>query len=77
MVIQEYVIININNSNKKIYSSKGYKWNDDNKCLVNIKDLSNNSHAIIKVKCDNCGEIKESVYKNYFKITNQLTSKYY
>ena len=77
MIIQENVIININNSNKKIYSSKGYKWNDDNKCLINIKDLSNNSHYLIKVKCDNCGCIKESIYKNYFKITNGLTENYY
>jgi hypothetical protein len=77
MIITKKVIVNINNSNKKFYILKGYKWNDDNKCLVNVNDLPNSSHVIINVKCDNCGVIKESIYKNYYKITNGLINDYY
>ena len=51
--------------------------NDEIKYLINVEDLSFSSHSIIFVKCDECGNEKDVVYRNYYKITNGLKDKYY
>jgi len=63
MIITDKILINITNSNKKYYESKGYKLNTP--LLVDVKDLPKGSHYKIKVKCSNCGLEKEVEYKNY------------
>lgn len=64
MIITNNVLVNITNTNKKYYESKGYNINDVS-LLIDVKDLPLGSHTKIKVKCSNCGFEKEIVYKNY------------
>ena len=59
------------------YKNKGYDPKNKQPLIIDVTDLSNNSHQIIKVKCDICGKEKDSIYQNYFKITNGLTTPYY
>ena len=47
------------------------------KKMINIEKLSINSHKIVDVKCDNCGEEKCVKYQSYNKSTNNNTEKYY
>jgi len=77
MIIQKTILVNKTNRNKKIYELKGYKTNDENKYLISVDDLTPSSHYHIDVKCDECGNEKDVVYKNYYKITNGLKDKYY
>ena len=76
MIIDKEIFVNITNRNKKFYTLKGYTCNDDN-LKVDIKDIPNNSHILINVRCDNCGCSKKSIYKNYYNITNGFKEKYY
>lgn len=44
---------------------------------IDIKELSKGSHRLVKVKCDNCGKIKEIPFYSYNKITKNGVEKYY
>ena len=49
-----------NNRSKERYIALGYKFtNIGDKFTINVKDLSPNSHYVVKVKCDFCGCIIE------------------
>ena len=45
--------------------------------MVSIDSVSNHSHKKVKVKCDNCGKIKNVTYNSYNNSTNNNTSDYY
>lgn len=66
-LITEEVEMRWNNNNKKWYESKGYiftYYGDGFKAKV--KDLTNNSHIKVDVKCNNCGEeLKDVIWQNY------------
>lgn len=66
----------VTNRNKKNLYSKGYNVNDEY-VYCNVDDLTKGSHCKIKVKCSNCGDIKNVEYKNYIKQTNNNTTDYY
>lgn len=76
MILDEKVFININNSNKKHYANLGYDISKD-QINIFVKDLPKHSKKKIKVKCDNCGNERESSFQNYYKITNGLSNDYY
>lgn len=61
MLISEYVCMHWNAKNKSRYESLGYvytKMRDE--FMVRVNDLSHGSSAIVKVKCDYCGDIFET-----------------
>jgi len=45
--------------------------------IIPIQKLSKNSHKKVKVKCDNCGKIKDIRYQSYNLSTNNNTEKFY
>lgn len=77
MIISDSVDVKCSSSNKKTYEDKGYIRNDNGYFNINICDLSIGSKVKIKVKCDNCGILKEVIYKNYIKQTSNNKDKYY
>lgn len=66
MLISKEVEVNITNVNIKYYREKGYDVS--NKILkVKVEDLPIHTSTKVKVKCVNCGTIKEIQYDNYLK----------
>lgn len=68
MIISTKATLSWHASNKKRYTEKGYiftKMKDEFE--VDVSDLSKGSKAIVKVKCDYCGEIVHKTYSNYLK----------
>lgn len=67
MIITKSVLIEINKGNipyyKKFDNFKNIKIGD--KIDIDIKFLSKKNNSIIQYKCDNCGKILETKYKNY------------
>lgn len=64
--------------NKQYYENKGYTYTKMyNEFEVKVEDLSDNSHVLVDVQCDGCGEILKGIvwqsYKKYLKENN----KYY
>jgi len=45
--------------------------------IVTIENLSINSHKLVEVKCDNCGNIKKIKYQLFNKLTKNNTKDYY
>jgi very-short-patch-repair endonuclease len=55
-----------NNRSKERYIALGYKFtNIGDKFTIDVKDLSPNSHYVVKVKCDFCGCIIEKKMQTY------------
>lgn len=53
--------------NKKWYEGKGYKftnWGDE--FFVRTDDLSNGSQSYVKVQCDYCMEIHDTLWRDYY-----------
>lgn len=66
MLLDTKVLVRWNGRNKEYYISKGYKFTQNNDLFwVDIEDLNPSSHTMIKVICDNCGELFEIEYRNY------------
>jgi transcription elongation factor Elf1 len=65
MLITKKVEITINNRHVKYYRNKGYDIKGGDTILVNITDLSKQSHVKVLVQCDICGQQKEIKYYNY------------
>lgn len=79
MLLSKTVIIKWNRRNKKWYGEKGYiftKYND--KFEVKIEDLTKSVKNIkVKVQCDNCGKILNSIeWRTYLKYVKE-NDKYY
>lgn len=52
--------------NKEYYTSKGYIFTKMKEPFeVRVEDLPTQSHAVVKVECDFCGEIIDVKYQNY------------
>jgi hypothetical protein len=52
--------------NKEYYTNLGYKFTKMNDSFkVKVEDLPLQSHAVVKVKCDFCGDIIDVKYQNY------------
>jgi formylmethanofuran dehydrogenase subunit E len=66
MLINDTILINITNKNKRYYSNLGYNISDTT-LSVRVIDLPINSIFKVLVKCEKCGEIKEIQYRNYLK----------
>lgn len=77
MILSEFVEVKPSGKTIKYYRDLGYDAKYLVPLLVRVKDLSNNSHERIDVKCDICGRDTDSIYQNYYKITNGLASPYY
>ena len=45
--------------------------------IIPIENVSKNSHKLVDVKCDNCGNEKKIKYQAYNLHTNNNTEKYY
>lgn len=70
MLLSKTVKIKWISFHKNYYLDKGYKFTKiKDEFEVKIEDLSNNSHAIVEVQCDNCNTILKpmtwQVYKKY------------
>lgn len=65
MLISKEVEVVFNNTTYKYYNSLGYKGKSGEKVIIKVSDLKKNSTQKVKVKCDYCGEIYETAYRNY------------
>lgn len=66
MIIDEFVEVRINNSNKKHLEKEGYKNLIINEwVLILVCHLTKGSHARIWVECDECGNTKQLEYRDY------------
>ena len=73
MILTKKVNIKINNRHVKYYKEKGYDIKGGDQIDINIADLPEQSHVIVKVKCDVCDDEKEIMYYNYINnIENQF-----
>ena len=55
-------------NNKKKYVQKGYKFTNFGDVFnIKVEDLSNGSHAKVKLKCDYCGEIIIVEWRDYIR----------
>lgn len=71
LVQNQKTTIKINSTNKSWYINKGYEnIHEGEVIMVAVEDLTPGSHAIVKVKCDYCGEIISVMWKDYVKRNN-------
>jgi len=78
MILTEKTTLLITNRNYKYWVDKGsYDVERNQSLIVFVKDLKNNCHNKIEVKCDKCGDIKEITYQNYNKYTKNQTILYF
>ena len=66
MLLSESVKISVLSNNRKYIESKGYKIEGDT-VIINVSDLGKYSRQLVLVKCDICGDIKETQYNLYLK----------
>lgn len=78
MLIKEsYVMLTWQNSNRKRYEEKGYKFtNYGDTFMVNINDITPFSECIITAICEQCGKEKEMTLHAYNSITDKNKKKY-
>lgn len=74
MILDSEIIIQLNNSNRGYYKSRGYNITDK-EILVKLIDIPKGSHIKINCVCYFCNEISKVVYKNYIKQT--IDSEYF
>ncbi len=77
MIIDREICVKIDETNLSYYENMGYSVFMGEIIVIPIELLSRGSHAKIKFKCDNCGTIKEIIYKNYLKYKNDKWGEYY
>lgn len=64
--LEQLIMIKWNKSNKKYYSSKGYKYTKNGECFkVSVKDLPIGSHEQVKVYCDICMKERTLAFRDY------------
>ena len=77
LVENQKVEVRWNNFTKKHYEDKGYIFTKRNDMfLVDVIDLPLKSKQVVKVKCDVCGCVKDVIYCNYNKYTNNGVDTY-
>lgn len=69
MLIENQIVEMVwSTSNRKKYIQKGYNFTDFGDVFnVKVEDLSNGSHARVKLKCDYCGEIVLVEWRDYLR----------
>jgi Zn finger protein HypA/HybF involved in hydrogenase expression len=77
MIINEKIKIKISNKTIGYYKTKYKNLKSGDIIEIYPKELPKGSNKKIKVKCFNCGIIKEVIYYDYNKITKNDTQKYY
>lgn len=76
MILTREIIIKINESNFSYYEELGYDITIGEALIIPIELLSTGSQYKIDCKCDNCGIIKEVIFKNYIKYGNRWGEYY-
>jgi hypothetical protein len=76
MILNDYIELKWNNSNKKLYIDKGYTYTKNGDTfIVSIEHLSHGSTFRVDVKCDYCGKAYSKSYKDYIKNKAKSTVK--
>ena len=76
MLISKTVEIKWNSKIKKHYVDKGYTFTKmGESVVVNVNDLTNGSTAIVRVKCDYCGNEYNKPGNRYITEHNGLIKK--
>lgn len=76
MLITKEVEVRWSGNNKQWYESKGYKCvKCKDKLIVSINDLLKTSSVKIEYQCDECGEIKQTCYRDYVKSQDDLCKR--
>lgn len=67
MLITEKVLMTINNRQIKHYRDLGYviPKKRNSQVWIKVDDLMKNSHLIVTVKCEKCGELHDIEYLTY------------
>ncbi len=65
MLISKTVKIKFNPFSCEHYRNLGYTMNKNEFTEISVEDLQHGSNAIVKAKCDICGEHKNIAYKQY------------
>lgn len=61
------VVVKWHTRNKKWYEEKGYKFTCyGDEFLADTKDLSKGAKCKVKVQCDYCGEIHDTLWRDYY-----------
>lgn len=76
MILTSEASIKINESNYLYYEELGYDINIGEKLSIPIALLSTGSHQKITCQCDNCGLIKDVIFKNYINYGNRWGEYY-
>jgi hypothetical protein len=71
LVKNQYVEVNIINSNKKHYIDLGYDIKKNGIYLVAVEHLPIGSHTKVNVICDYCGKLINIEYREYLKHKNE------
>jgi hypothetical protein len=77
MIKEKYIEIKGHPSNLKYYRNLGYEPINRKPFKVKVEDLMKGSGVKITTICDNCGDEKKNVFKDYYNYTNGLTNSYY
>ena len=77
MILSKEIEVKVSNNQIKYWKDKGYETSGNNeKLLVKVSDLPNNSGQKIKVKCEICGKEKE-ITKNRYIVNTKNNKTYY
>jgi hypothetical protein len=76
MILTREIIIKINESNFSYYEELGYEVSIGEALIIPVEILSTGSNYKIDCKCDDCGIIKEVIFKNYVKYDNRWGEYY-
>jgi hypothetical protein len=77
MILEKEIEIKVNPNSRLYYNNIGYKCENYDNIKIEVTDLPKGSNILIKIKCDNCGDAKNTKFNKYYKSTNKLKDKYY
>ena len=67
MLITEKIEVKTSSKNFNYFNNLGYNIKCGDVINIDVKELSNNSHCKVKVKCDVCKKEKEISYREYLR----------
>ena len=76
MILTREIFVKITESNFSYYEELGYDISIGEVLIIPIELLSTGSHYKIDCKCDNCGVVKEVIFKNYVNYGNRWGEYY-
>ena len=62
MIIEEFINVKPNSTTLSYYRNLGYEMEIRKETKVKVTDLTSKSHALVKYKCDYCGDVFEKPY---------------